>query len=167
MNIKEVATEYTTIRMAKEVYQRVKPVLEAISTFDKGQKICVKDVGIKMMGEDYTKKVHYGMGNCGWDGRTKEAASLTGVITQAFRKLVELELATRTVVVDKDNPRFYEDEDYRYYDKDGNLLPEVVKVTLANGQEIELPASALPGTTRKWGKVTKIAYPKITYYILK
>ena len=167
MNTCEALNNYATIRNANEMINRDKPVLDAIMSFGTGNRIAVKDVGIKMMGDQYLAKIKRGKDPYSWESRSNEARSLTGCITQAFCMLVRIGQAIKTVEVDKDNPYVFEDEDYVYLDKDGNRIPEIVELTLADGSTIKVRAEAMPNVKKTWGKVKRIVYPKITYYTLK
>lgn len=167
MDIKEVINQYVTVQEAKDIYYRAKPVIDILSTYGANHPITVREIGEKIMGEKYNEKVQRSNRYQTWTERTPEAKSLTGTITWIFRKLVDMGLATKTQKKDMEHPYTYEDEDYVYFDKNGNVIPEVVELNLANGKTIKVFATSLPEVTKKWSKFVKTGYPTVTYYTLK
>ena len=116
-----------------------------------------------MGAEKYHEKQRYYNGELA-DYRTYEAREVTGVLTQALRKLCKMGVLTHHEEKDMTKLIEIETEDYIYFDREGHQLPEEVELKLANGSTITIDASNIKGVRSTWGKTTKKVHPKISYY---
>ena len=162
------ALTYPSIIDAKHTFERVKPVLEEIFKYkESGERFTPSMIGEAIMGEKY----HETKVTRGWNGkptkvRIYEAISLSSTIGHALGKLRVRKMVTYTTEKDMDHPHIFEDYD-DVYTLNGKVLPENVTVTLADGTEIEIPASYVKGAKMEYTKTMVTRYPKIDWYTFK
>lgn len=160
----EVLRQYVPIRMAETLKNYYTPYIEFILKHADCDRVTVCELGEELMSkEKYHEKYKYCSGVTA-DYRTYEAREVTGVLTQALRKLCIMGVMERHEEKDKTRLIEFETEGYIYCDEDGNVLPEQVELKLADGHTITIDASSIKGVHSVWGKTTKKVHPKISYY---
>lgn len=164
----EFALKYSSIIDAKNTFERVKPVLEEIFKYkENGERFTAAMIGEAIMGEKY----HETRSHRTWRGkmvktRTSEAMSMSSTIGHALNKLRNDKMVTYTTEKDMTHPHTF--EDYAdVYTLNGRALPDNVTVTLADGTEIEIPASYVKGAKLEYAKTMVTKYPSVEWYTFK
>lgn len=164
VTVNEVLNQYAPIYVAERVKIEKTPYIEFILKHMGAEKLTVRELGEELMGvEKYHEKHHYYNGQEA-DFRTFEAREVTGVLTQALRKLCKMGVLTRHEEKDKSHLIEIECEDYAYFDKKGHQLPDRIDVTTADGTVIQIEARFLPDVEERYGMCKKKVYPKLVYY---
>ena len=164
VTVNDVLNQYSPIYIAEEVRAEKTPYIEFILKHMGAEKLTVRELGEELMGvEEYHKKFRYANGHES-DLRTYEAREVTGVLTQALRKLCKMGVLTRHEEKDKSHLIEIECEDFAYFDEDGHQLPDKIDVTTADGTVIQIGARFLPGVEERFGMCKKKVYPKLVYY---
>jgi len=162
------ALQYPLIVDAKHTFERVKPVLEEIFKYkESGERFTAAMIGEALMGEKYheTKPCRTRYGKMA-KLRTPEAMSLSSTIGHALGKLRDRKMVTYTTERDMAHPHTF--EDYAdVYTLNGRVLPDNVTVTLADGTEIEIPASYVKGAKLEYTKTMVTKYPSVEWYTFK
>lgn len=160
----EVLNQYVPIRNAQTLRNYYTPYIDFILKHTNCDRISVRELGEELMGkENYHKKYMYMNGEPA-SFRTTEAREVTGVLTQALRKLCNMGVLERHEEKDMTTQIDIEVDGYVYYDQNGYQLPEQVELKLADGHTITIDASSIKGVKSSWGKVIKQIHPKIVYY---
>ena len=165
INTENILNTFSCVREARQFINDHKPLIDVIlSHRGKEERLTVRAIGEEILG----KEKYHSKGTL-WNGeqafwRDREAAYMTGMLTQIFRKLCYYGVVERHEVRDYDHPIEVEYEGYCYLDADGKPLPEEVEVALADGRKVKIPAGNLPGVTGGYAKTTRTVYPKIGYY---
>ena len=163
----EFAMTYPTIINAKQTFERVKPVLEAIFKFkETGTRFTPAMIGEAVLGDEY----HQVVTHQNWRGdtiskRTPKAYSVSSTIGHALHMLRKAGLVTYKTEKDMDHPHTYEDEAYGYA-LCGAPIPEIIRVCI-NGAWVAVEARNLEGVERKWTKREVTRYPSIDWYTFK
>lgn len=164
VTVNEVLRQYVPILTAEHLKVFYTPYIEFILKHADCDRISVRELGEELMGvEKYHEKHRYYDGELA-DFRTYEAREVTGVLTQALRKLCKMGVLTRHEEKDKSHLIEIECEDYAYFDKEGHQLPDKIDVTTADGTVIQIGAQFLPGVEERFGMCKKKVYPKLVYY---
>lgn len=159
-----VLNQYTPIKEAERIKAEKTPYIDFILQHASCERISVCQLGEELMGADkYHEKYKYRSGQEA-DYRTIEAREVTGVLTQALRKLCKLGVLTRHEEKDKSHLIEIECEGYAYFDADGHQLPDEINVTTVDGTAITISARFLPGVRARFGMCKKKVYPKLVYY---
>lgn len=164
VTVNEVLNRYAPIYVAERVKTEKTPYIEFILKHRGAEKLTVRELGEELMGvEKYHEKYRYYNGQEA-DFRTCEAREVTGVLTQALRKLCMMGVLTRHEEKDKSHLIEIECEDYAYFDREGHQLPNKIDVTTMDGITIQISAQFLPGVEERFGMCKKKVYPKLVYY---
>ena len=163
-----VLRQYEVVARADRFIQDHIPIVQQVLAHQgKNERLTVCSIGEEIMGKDaYHEKYVYKWGEEA-NFRTYEARELTGVLTQIFRKLCLMGVMERHEYRDTEHPIEIETEDWIYYDREGNQLPEEIELTLVDGRTIKIAAESISGVRRKLGPCKQKIYPKMSYYTFK
>ena len=160
----QVLTMYEAIRYGETMKAERAPIIDFILAHRNCDRFTVCELGEELMGKDaYHAKFKYRSG-IEADYRTMEAREVTGWLTQALRKLCKMGVVERHEEKDMTKTIEIECDGYTYYDKNGNVLPEQVEVTLADGTKITIDTYNIKDVRRVYGTVKQKIHPKVTYY---
>lgn len=164
VTVNDVLNQYAPIYVAERVKTEKTPYIEFILKHMGAEKLTVRELGEELMGvEKYHEKHRYYNGQEA-DYRTMKAREVTGVLTQALRKLCKMGVLTRHEEKDRSHLIEIECEDYAYFDREGHQLPDRIDVTTADGTVIQISAQYLPNVEQRFGMCKKKVYPKLVYY---
>ena len=160
----QVLTMYESIRYGEMMKAERAPIIDFILAHRNCDRFTVCELGEELMGtEKYHEKYRYHNGQeAGF--RTGKAREVTCILTQALRKLCKMGVLKRHEETDMTKTIEVECDGYIYYDKDGNVLPEQVEVTLADGTKITIDTYSIKDVRRVYGTTTQKIHPKIAYY---
>lgn len=164
VTVNDVLNQYTPIYFAERLKAEKTPYIEFILKHMGVEKLTVRELGEELMGvEKYHEKYRYLNGQEA-DFRTLKAREVTGVLTQALRKLCKMGVLTRHEEKDKSHLIEIECEDYAFFDKNGHQLPDKIDVTTVDGTIIQISTRLLPDVEERFGMCKKKVYPKLVYY---
>lgn len=159
-----VLNQYTPIKEAERIKAEKTPYIDFILQHTGCDRISVCQLGEELMGADkYHEKHRYYNGQEA-NFRTYEAREVTGVLTQALRKLCKMGVLTRHEEKDKSHLIEIECEDWAYFDANGHQLPDKIDVITVDGITVQIGAQYLPGVQARFGMCKKKVYPKLVYY---